>query len=99
MKNDNFAPNGLSISTFNNSVQSGILIWCNSNTLGNQITFSIEGSDVGLIDQSSTSIIFTLNSFGNVGDFIDVSFYGSYQSIIDNQTHTITGIAHVIRDN
>ncbi|WP_445717445.1 hypothetical protein [Flavobacterium sp.] len=94
-----YSPNGLSISTFNNSVQSGILIWCNSNTLGNQITFSIEGSDVGLIDQSSTSIIFTLNSFGNVGDFIDVSFYGSYQSIIDNQTHTITGIAHVIRDN
>lgn len=94
-----YSPNGLSISTFNNPVQNGILIWCNSNTLGNQITFGIEGSDVGLIDQSSTSINFTLNSFGNVGDFVDVSFYGSYQSIIDNQTHTITGIAHVIRDN
>lgn len=94
-----YSPNGLSISTFNNPVQNGVLIWCNSNTLGNQITFSIEGSDVGLIDQSSTSITFTLNSFGNVGDFVDVSFYGSYQSIIDNQIHTITGIAHVIRDN
>ena len=94
-----YTPNGLSISTFNNPVQNGILIWCNSNIIGNQSNFGIEGSDVGLIDQSSTSISFTLNSFGNVGDFVDISFYGSYISIIDNQTHTITGIAHVIRDN
>lgn len=95
----NYTPNGLSISTFNNPVQNGILIWCASTTLGNQIAFGIEGSDVGLIDESSSSFTFTLNSFGNVGDFVDISFYGSYLSVIDNQTHTITGIAHVIRDN
>lgn len=97
--NASYSPNGLNIYTQNSGVQNGIFIWCNSNNIGNQSNFGIEGSDVGLIDESSTSFTFTLSSFGNVGDFIDISFYGTYISIIDNQPHTITGIAHVIRDN
>ena len=58
----------------------------------------IEGSDLGLIDQSATNIVFTINSLGNIGEFIDVSFSGSY---IDNnnQNRTIVGVAHVVRDN
>lgn len=94
----NFSSNGLSINYYGTPIQNGIYIWCNSNIVGNQSNFSIEGGGVGLIDQSSSGMTFSLNYFGAVGDYIDISFYGNYIDY-NNQNRTITGVAHVIRDN
>ena len=90
--------NGLNIYSLNTTINNGILLWCGSNTTGVQSSFMIEGSDLGLIDQSATNIVFTINSLGNIGEFIDVSFSGSYIDY-NNQNRTITGVAHVVRDN
>lgn len=95
------AVGGLVIHNFwSNSQIDSIYLWCNNFTVGNYTNFIIEDSNVGLIDGSnSSSFVYSVNYFGLVGDYIDVSFYGNYISTIDNQTHYISGVAHVIRDN
>lgn len=96
--NVDFTTYGLSIFTYTTPIQNGILLSCSSNLVGIQSNFSIEGGDVGLIDQSSPEMTFLLNYFGAFGDYIDVSFYGNYIDY-NNQNRTIRGVAHVIRDN
>lgn len=93
--------NGLTISAYANTSQPGLYLWSLNNNVGNQSSFNIEGGNVGVINQYTTgNVTYTINAYGaNVGDYIDLSFSGTYVSSIDNQTHTITGIAHVIRDN
>ncbi|MGH1383427.1 hypothetical protein [Kordia sp.] len=44
------------------------------------------------------SIVFNITSIGPVGTYIDVSFTGNYIDQLGN-TNTITGNAHIIRDN
>ena len=93
-----FTTYGLSIFTYTTPIQNGILLSCSSNLVGIQSNFSIEGGDVGLIDQSSPEMTFLINYFGAFGDYIDISFYGNYIDY-NNQNRTIRGVAHVIRDN
>ncbi|UUC44846.1 carboxypeptidase-like regulatory domain-containing protein [Flavobacterium cerinum] len=100
--NANYTPNGLSISSSATGT-GGIYIWGNTNIPGIYTTtnFSIEGSGVGYISlQTPNTVSFNLSSFGSVGQYIDLTFNGTYT---DNNnpavTHTITGVAHVIRDN
>jgi hypothetical protein len=99
--NTSYSSNGLIISAYPNASQPGLYLWSLNNTVGNQTSFNIEGGNIGYINQYSTgNVTYTINAYGaNVGDYIDISFSGTYVSSIDNQTHTITGIAHVIRDN
>jgi hypothetical protein len=79
----------------------GLSIWGSANVPGTYFTptFQIEGSEVGYIGSSTVNTIqFILNQFGPVGGYIDMTFSGTYQDA-NNQTHTLTGVAHVIRDN
>ena len=59
--------------------------------------FSMEGTALnGFISAQSTNTVqFNLSNFGAVGQYIDVSFNGTY--VNQTGTHTITGSAHVIR--
>jgi hypothetical protein len=52
------------------------------------------------------AITYNLTNVGGVGQYIDVSFSGTYQEMVMsgmnqgyNLSHTISGTAHVIRDN
>jgi hypothetical protein len=62
--------------------------------------FSIEGSGIGYIASTTTNTVqFNLTHYGNVGEYIDMTFNGTYQDSISLPIHTITGSVHVIRDN
>jgi hypothetical protein len=79
----------------------GLAIWGNTNVPGIYTTaqFSIEGAGVGYISSTTTNTIqFNLSQFGVIGDYIDMTFSGTYQDS-NGGNHTLTGVAHVIRDN
>ena len=44
------------------------------------------------------NVIYNLTSLGEVDEYIDINFSGSYLDYND-QPHTITGVIHVLRDN
>ncbi len=50
------------------------------------------------VSNENNDIIYNLTTLGNVGDYIDVNFSGSYEDY-DGNPHTITGVVHVLRDN
>ncbi|WP_157957338.1 hypothetical protein [Winogradskyella tangerina] len=50
------------------------------------------------VSGNNNSIIYNLTALGNVGEYIDVNFSGSYEDY-DGNPHTITGVVHVLRDN
>ncbi len=50
------------------------------------------------VSDTNNNIIYNLNTLGEVGDYIDVNFSGSYEDFNGNP-HTITGVVHVLRDN
>jgi hypothetical protein len=90
--------NGISISA--QDPIASIYIFSNTNVVGTYTTslFSIEGTQVGYISaQSTNTVVFNLNSFGAVGQYIDMTFNGTYDDATG--THTLTGTVHVIRDN
>ncbi|RTY94976.1 hypothetical protein [Flavobacterium sp. GT3R68] len=82
--------------------QGGIHIWGTTNVPGIYTTaeFSLDGLDVGghIGSTTTNTMTFNLSNFGAVGEYVDITFYGTYTD--DNTTtHTISGLAHVIRDN
>lgn len=93
---------GLNLYGSNGSNQNqGLSIWGNTNVLGIYTTaqFSIEGTGIGYISSATTNTIqFNLSQFGAVGGYIDMTFSGTYQDP-NGGNHTLTGVAHVIRDN
>ncbi len=94
-----YSPNGLYIyADVNSGTLNGIALGTNDITLGIKSQFYVEGSEVGYITESSTGFTFILNSFGTVGDYIDITFSGNYIGPGGN-SHYISGVAHVIRDN
>lgn len=94
---------GLSINAYSSATtpnQAGIYINGSTNILGSYTSsqFSIEGSQIGYIGAITTNTVqFNLSEFGAVGTYIDLTFSGTY---IDGSgvSHTVTGIAHVLRD-
>jgi hypothetical protein len=40
---------------------------------------------------------FNLNSFGSIGEYVDMTFYGTYTEPGTSNIHTIHGVAHVLR--
>jgi hypothetical protein len=52
------------------------------------------------INMSNTdnNVIYNLTSAGDVDEYIDINFNGSYLDY-NGQPHTITGVVHVLRDN
>jgi hypothetical protein len=94
---------GLSISAYDtiapNTTQ-GFNLFGNTNIPGIYTTsmFSISSADIGSINvQTVNTISFNLSSVGAVGQYIDITFNGTYTNTTGS--HTITGVAHVIRDN
>jgi hypothetical protein len=60
--------------------------------------FSIESQDTGAINvQTVNTISFNLSTVGAIGQYIDITFNGTYTNTTGS--HSITGVAHVIRDN
>ena len=49
------------------------------------------------ISSNNNNIIYNLNTFGEIGEYIDINFNGDYEDF-DGNPHTITGIIHVLRD-
>lgn len=98
----NYTPNGLSISA-QGATGVGIYFWGNTNVPGTYTSsnFTIEGGSVGFISpQLPNTVVFNLNNFGAVGEYIDMNFNGTYTDVNNSAvTHTITGVVHVIRDN
>lgn len=92
---------GLNLYGFSGNNQ-GMSIWGNTNVPGIYTTaqFSIEGSGVGYIYSGTTNTIqFNLNQVGVIGQYIDMTFSGTYLDPETGATRTLTGVAHVIRDN
>lgn len=49
------------------------------------------------MSQDNTIITYNVTALGDVGEYIDINFEGSYQDRSGNP-HTITGVIHVLRD-
>jgi hypothetical protein len=83
-----------------NEDEGGLNVSGNTQTPGiyNTDIFSIEGNQVYIHDGMTNDVVFTLTQFGPPGDWIDMTFNGTYNTP-DNVTHTITGVVHVQRDN
>ena len=94
---------GVSISAYNviapNTTQ-GFNLFGNTVIPGIYTTsmFSISSADIGSINvQTVNTVSFNLSSVGAIGQYIDITFNGTYTN--STGSHTITGVAHVIRDN
>jgi hypothetical protein len=91
---------GLSVEGSNINDNAHFLIYSNINEVGiyTGSNFSIEGDPIGyIIGESDNTVQFNLNNFGEIGEYIDMTFSGSYE--YNSTTHTITGVVHVLRDN
>ncbi|NHN24505.1 hypothetical protein FIA58_002350 [Flavobacterium jejuense] len=98
-----YNPNGLSVSLQGNGTTTGsFYLWGNTNVPGiyTTSTFQLEGGAFNYIGQQTTNTVsFNFTNFGVVGDYIDMTFSGTYEDSNSSTTHTITGVIHVIRDN
>ena len=93
---------GLNINGGNSTGTAGLYIMGNTNTPGLYTTaqFQIEGGDVGYISSSTTNTLqFNLSQFGAIGQYIDMTFNGTYVDNNTGTTKTINGVVHVLRDN
>ena len=50
------------------------------------------------VSDINNNIVYNLSVLGEVGEYIDINFSGSYEDFQDNP-RTITGVVHVLRDN
>jgi len=74
--------------------------------LGTYDTYSFDGlDDTGFfigecitVSETNNNITYNLSALGEVGDYIDINFTGSYEDF-NGLPHTITGVVHVLRDN
>lgn len=90
--------NSLYLNAYN--ATGGLYIWGDTNVPGVYTTaqFSIEGSGVGYVASTTNNTIqFNLNQVGAIGQYIDMTFSGTFTD--SNGLHTLSGVAHVIRDN
>lgn len=78
----------------------GFNLFGNTNIPGIYTTsmFSISAADIGSINvQTVNTVSFNLSTVGAVGQYIDITFNGTYTNTTGS--HIINGVAHVIRDN
>lgn len=74
-----------------------------ANDTGFQLSYWIEsnvengyGPSVAVNNTTNINMEFVVSSIGEIGDYIDVSFNGEFE--FQGNVHSITGSAHVIRD-
>nr|WP_294937162.1 carboxypeptidase-like regulatory domain-containing protein [uncultured Flavobacterium sp.] len=106
LRGGDMAPEGLqtdlSIYGDNGSGGIGLSIFGNNNTPGIYTTSSggyiINGTEIGYISSGITNTVtFNLTQFGAFGEYIDMTFSGTYTN--QTGTHSITGTVHVIRND
>ncbi|WP_299114399.1 carboxypeptidase-like regulatory domain-containing protein [uncultured Winogradskyella sp.] len=67
-----------------------------SNT--NRLSLTMENASILLFYPNFNSdVIGNITSFGEVGEYIDINFSGTYEDYFGDP-HTITGVVHVLRD-
>lgn len=92
----------LSISADQSATGQGFYLWGTTIVPGlyTSAEFSIESPDIGGISSGTPNTIqFNLSSVGAIGDYIDMTFSGTYDDLQGTGvTHTITGTIHVLRD-
>jgi hypothetical protein len=94
---------GMSISGYNSTTPNTterLYLFGNTSIPGIYTTsmFSIESVETGPINiQTVNAVSFNLSSVGAIGQYIDITFNGTYTN--STGSHTINGVAHVIRDN
>jgi len=94
---------GMSISGYNSTTPNTterLYLFGNTSIPGIYTTsmFSIESVETGSINiQTVNAVSFNLSSVGAIGQYIDITFNGTYTN--STGSHTINGVAHVIRDN
>lgn len=94
---------GMSISGYNSTTPNTterLYLFGNTSIPGIYTTsmFSIESAETGPINiQTVNAVSFNLSSVGAIGQYIDITFNGTYTN--STGSHTINGVAHVIRDN
>lgn len=82
----------------------------NSDYLDSYIYYQFEGDTGFMLDDfdwvecsamfnisTNINITFNVSAIGEIGEFIDINFNGSYEDY-DGNMHTINGIVHVLRD-
>lgn len=93
---------GMSISGYNSTTPNTterLYLFGNTSIPGIYTTsmFSIESAETGPINiQTVNAVSFNLSSVGAIGQYIDITFNGTYTN--STGSHTINGVAHVIRD-
>jgi len=68
----------------------------------NQFTAGGQGNNIYIVPNVANTMQFNLNNFGQVGEYLDLTFNGTFTlnaAFPNNGTHTITGTVHVLRDN
>ncbi|RZJ68240.1 MAG: hypothetical protein EOO50_02135 [Flavobacterium sp.] len=95
--------NGLSISGFNEGNTptgfASLYIYSGSvSTPGTYTTaqFSLEGTLGYIFSGTTNDVVFTLTNVGAPGEYIDLTFSGTY--VQEGETHTLSGVAHAIRN-
>ncbi len=77
----------------------GFYLWGNVSVPGvySNNEFSIEGSEIGYIGPNTVNdMVYQLNSYGAVGEYIDMTFNGNYE--YQGTTRALSGVIHVKRD-
>ncbi len=69
----------------------GYLMWNDQNAVG----FNI--SECNNINDDNNGIVFNLTNLGDVGEYIDINFSGTYEDF-NGDAHAISGVVHVLRD-
>jgi hypothetical protein len=90
---------GLAVSAYNLNQNGFTVFGDNVTTPGVYTTanFSIEGS-IGYIHSGSVNtMVFTVSNIGEIGEYIDLTFNGTFTD--DTGVHTLNGTAHIKRDN
>lgn len=101
----NDSGSGVQVSSTNGNNQA-LYIWGATTYPGTYTssTFSLEGG-IGPIPGNvpgDDTLVFQLNNFGAVGEYIDLTFSGTYSQYNGTNTpvtRTVTGVVHAIRDN
>ncbi len=106
VSNINAGINGSIAGLYITSSQNMPFLYMNSNvvSIGSYTTsqFNMEfsvtpGTITGIGSSTVNTVQFVVSQIGSVGGYIDVTFNGTYDDT--GGTHTISGTAHVIRDN
>jgi hypothetical protein len=77
----------------------GVTIQPGTYTTANNWSMTLDGSTFfDISSQTTNTMVFQLNNFGAIGQYIDMTFNGTYQDA-GGTTRTLNGVAHVKRAN